>query len=171
MRFYWMRDRVRQKQFYIFWRRGIDGRFFNLADYPTKHHPTSHHRAMRPTYVLNNIQQIFSDPTTTTPVALHQQRKFIPSPSTQNFVLSPPQRIFCKKHPRRFSIQNIRNKLVLTCKGVLEPIPANPRRICTRISPGSQATTRTTKWHKEAYDSLTPNSPVKPVNRPTSTST
>ena len=27
MRFYWMRDRVRQKQFYIFWRRGIDGNF------------------------------------------------------------------------------------------------------------------------------------------------
>ena len=47
MRFYWVRDRVRQNQFKIFWRRGKS----NLADYFTKHHPTSHHRAMRPIYL------------------------------------------------------------------------------------------------------------------------
>ena len=132
---------------------GYRWKFFNLADYPTKHHPASHHRAMRPTYVLNNILQIFSNPTTTTPVALHHQRKFVPSLPAQNFVLQPPQRIFFKKHPRTPSITNLRNKLVLTCKGVLEPIPANPRRIGTRISPRTQVTTRTTKWHKEASDS------------------
>ena len=47
MRFYWVRDRVRQNQFKIYWRKGES----NLADYFTKHHPTAHHRAMRPIYL------------------------------------------------------------------------------------------------------------------------
>jgi len=42
MRFYWVRDRVRQGQFHIFWRPGTT----NRADYFTKHHPTSHHQAV-----------------------------------------------------------------------------------------------------------------------------
>ena len=44
MRFYWVRDRMRQKHFHIFWESGKD----NWADYFTKHHPTYHHRGMRP---------------------------------------------------------------------------------------------------------------------------
>ena len=44
MRFYWVRDRVRQKQFKIYWKRGKD----NYADYFTKHHPPTHHREVRP---------------------------------------------------------------------------------------------------------------------------
>ena len=47
MRFYWIRDRVKQGQFIVYWRKGED----NLADYFTKHHPTSHHRRMRPIYL------------------------------------------------------------------------------------------------------------------------
>ena len=47
MRYYWVRDRVRQGQFHIYWGRGKD----NLADYFTKHHPASHHRAVRPLYL------------------------------------------------------------------------------------------------------------------------
>lgn len=47
MRFYWVRDRVRQGQFRIHWKPGQD----NLADYFTKHHPASHHRSMRPIYL------------------------------------------------------------------------------------------------------------------------
>jgi len=43
MRFFWVRDRVQQKQFIIYWRKGSD----NVADYFTKQHPTSHHRALR----------------------------------------------------------------------------------------------------------------------------
>ena len=43
MRFYWIRDRVRQGHFLISWRKGAD----NLADYFTKHHLPSHHRLMR----------------------------------------------------------------------------------------------------------------------------
>ena len=44
MRFYWVRDRVEQEQFTIFWAPGRT----NYADYYTKHHPPSHHRPMRP---------------------------------------------------------------------------------------------------------------------------
>ena len=47
MRYYWLRDRVRQKQFKVHWEPGID----NEADYFTKHHPPSHHREKRPTYL------------------------------------------------------------------------------------------------------------------------
>ena len=50
MRFYWVRDRVRQGQFHIYWRPGR----FNKADYFTKHHPATHHRAVRSTYLHND---------------------------------------------------------------------------------------------------------------------
>ena len=45
MRFYWVRDRVRQGHFYIFWAPGD----INLADYYTKHFAPSHHRSVRST--------------------------------------------------------------------------------------------------------------------------
>ena len=47
MRFYWVRDRVRQNQFRIHWKKGSD----NLADYFTKHHSPKHHRLMRDTFL------------------------------------------------------------------------------------------------------------------------
>ena len=47
MRFYWVRDRVEQEQFTVFWAPGAT----NLADYFTKHHAPIHHRTMRPTYL------------------------------------------------------------------------------------------------------------------------
>ena len=47
MRFYWIRDRVRQGQFRVHWKRGAD----NHGDYYTKHFPPSHHQAVRPTYL------------------------------------------------------------------------------------------------------------------------
>ena len=47
MRFYWTRDRVRQKQFLIYWKKGI----LNKADYFSKHHPASHHQAIRSSYL------------------------------------------------------------------------------------------------------------------------
>jgi hypothetical protein len=53
MRFYWLRDRVCQQQFHVHWKPGQS----NLGDYPTKHHSTKHHIAVRPTYVMNNILQ------------------------------------------------------------------------------------------------------------------
>jgi hypothetical protein len=43
MRFYWIKDRVRQGQFNVYWGPGYQ----NLADYFTKHHLPAHHRRMR----------------------------------------------------------------------------------------------------------------------------
>ena len=66
MRFYWVRDRVRQKQFHIFWQKGSLSR----ADYFTKHHPASHHQTVRPFYLHtdashnDNYYQCLLDDTT-----------------------------------------------------------------------------------------------------------
>jgi hypothetical protein len=44
MKYYWLQDRVPQKQLDVYWRPGKD----NLGDYHTKHHPAQHHQDMRP---------------------------------------------------------------------------------------------------------------------------
>jgi hypothetical protein len=44
MKYYWLQDRVRQKQFDVYWHPGKD----NLGDYHTKYHPAQHHQDMRP---------------------------------------------------------------------------------------------------------------------------
>jgi hypothetical protein len=43
MRYHWLTDRVRQKQFDVYWRPGGE----NLGDYHTKHHSAQHHKDMR----------------------------------------------------------------------------------------------------------------------------
>ena len=56
MRFYWVRDRVKQGQFLIHWKPGA----INLADYHTKHHPAAHHKEMRSVYLheeSNSVKQ------------------------------------------------------------------------------------------------------------------
>jgi hypothetical protein len=40
MHFYWVKDRVKQDQFHIYWGPGYQ----NLADYFTKHHSPMHHK-------------------------------------------------------------------------------------------------------------------------------
>ena len=47
MRYYWIRDRVRQGHFTVEWKKGTQ----NLADYFTKHHPKRHHAVIRSTYL------------------------------------------------------------------------------------------------------------------------
>lgn len=47
--FYWIRDRVCQGQSKIFWSKGKT----NRADYYSKHHPGSHHQAIRPVYLYS----------------------------------------------------------------------------------------------------------------------
>jgi len=51
MRFYWIRDRVRQGHFQVYWSKGKS----NKADYYSKHHPASHHTAIRSTYLYSPI--------------------------------------------------------------------------------------------------------------------
>jgi hypothetical protein len=43
MRCHWLTDRVRQKQFDVFWRPGRE----NIGDYHTKHHSAQHHKDIR----------------------------------------------------------------------------------------------------------------------------
>jgi hypothetical protein len=47
MKYYWLQDRVRQKQFGVYWRPCK----YNLADYHTKHHPAQHHQDMHPIFI------------------------------------------------------------------------------------------------------------------------
>jgi hypothetical protein len=47
MRFYWIKDRVKQGQFNVYW----DSGYQNLADYFTKHHLPAHHKRMREVYI------------------------------------------------------------------------------------------------------------------------
>jgi hypothetical protein len=54
IRFDWIKCQVRQNHFRVHWRPGSD----NLADYHTKHHSPTHHRRMRPTYLLPEPTQM-----------------------------------------------------------------------------------------------------------------
>jgi len=47
MRYHWIKDRIAQGQFDLYWARGAQ----NRGDYFTKHHPPAHHRLMRPLYL------------------------------------------------------------------------------------------------------------------------
>ena len=47
MRYYWLMDRAQQKQFKIYWDRGVK----NLADYFSKHHSAAHHKQVRPIFL------------------------------------------------------------------------------------------------------------------------
>ena len=51
MRFYWVKDRISQQQFLIYWRPGKH----NLGDYVSKHHSAAHHITMRPKFFANLI--------------------------------------------------------------------------------------------------------------------
>ena len=50
MRYYWLMDRATQRQFRIYWDRGIK----NLADYFPKHHSRAHHKQVRPILLHTN---------------------------------------------------------------------------------------------------------------------
>jgi hypothetical protein len=54
MRFYWIKDRVKQGQFNVYWGPGYQ----NLADYFTKHHSLAHHKIMREIYIHADKQSI-----------------------------------------------------------------------------------------------------------------
>jgi hypothetical protein len=54
MCFYWIKNRVKQGQFNVYWGPGYQ----NLADYFTKHHSPAHHKRMREIYIHANEQPI-----------------------------------------------------------------------------------------------------------------
>ena len=47
MRYYWIKDRIKQNQFKLTWRPGTE----NMADYFSKHHPPWYHKKMRYKYL------------------------------------------------------------------------------------------------------------------------
>jgi hypothetical protein len=47
MRFYWVKDRVKQGKNHVYWGPGYQ----NLANYFTKHHSSAHHKRMREIYI------------------------------------------------------------------------------------------------------------------------
>ena len=51
MRFFWVRDRVKQNHFKIHWEKGK----VNRADYFTKHHSAAHHKRTRPLYINDQL--------------------------------------------------------------------------------------------------------------------
>ena len=48
MRYHWLQDRTKSKDFHIYWDKGSR----NRADYSTKHFPPSYHQEQRPNYIL-----------------------------------------------------------------------------------------------------------------------
>jgi hypothetical protein len=54
MQFYWVKDRVKQGQFHVYWGPG----YRNLADYFMKHHSPAHHKRMRKIYIHASEQPI-----------------------------------------------------------------------------------------------------------------
>ena len=54
MRFHWMRCRIKQNQFRLYWQKGTE----NLADYFTKHLPTKYHKQIRYVYLQHVNSQI-----------------------------------------------------------------------------------------------------------------
>jgi hypothetical protein len=72
MRFHWLRCHDAQGQFRYYWRPGTQ----NLADYFTKHHPASHHKASRPTYLTSSL-----DP--------QYKKLFLMSPDTKSTITTP----------------------------------------------------------------------------------
>jgi hypothetical protein len=51
MLFYWVKDRVKQGQFHVYWGPGYQ----KLADYFTKHHSPTHHKHMRDMYIHASV--------------------------------------------------------------------------------------------------------------------
>jgi hypothetical protein len=75
MRFYWIRDRVRQGQFIVYWKRGKS----NRADYFTKHHLVKHHQQERSKY----IQPRTVPPNQSVTTTLHSVMTHQPPPTSQ----------------------------------------------------------------------------------------
>ena len=53
MRFYWVKDRVKQNQVLMYWIPGAN----YVGDYVSKHHSPAHHQTMRPNCFVNLVCQ------------------------------------------------------------------------------------------------------------------
>ena len=71
MRYHWLKDRVSQKQFNLYWSSGK----LNSADYFSKHHPPAHHKLMRHKYLHRALAAVY---TGTVPTIQNQFRASFP---------------------------------------------------------------------------------------------
>ena len=102
MRVNWMKDRVQQGQFHVYW----ESNKTNLGDLPTKHHYPSHHMKMRPLCVyehgkspstIQGCVNIMRDAYAKKPRPAHKL-KLLASPTDTG---EPPARSATKKPAKR----------------------------------------------------------------------
>jgi hypothetical protein len=102
MLYHWITDRIRQKQFDVYWRPGRE----NLADYHTKHHSAKHHKYMRHLILLeaNSLQVLRGCvkllPLPQPPVRVHMDARMNPSAQRATHLRSVLARVYA------VSIQN-----------------------------------------------------------------
>ncbi len=89
MRFHWLRYHEAQGQFCYHWRPGTQ----NLADYFTKHHPTSHYKSVHPTILssVNNLEytKLFKKQKTTEKVKSQNKTSVPTKPFVKNLLQTP----------------------------------------------------------------------------------
>ena len=73
MRYYWLKDQSTHNNINIYWKKGKDESDPNLADYPTKHHSTIHHKGVS-TYTLNSVSHALQG--CVDPVEIHPRTQF-----------------------------------------------------------------------------------------------
>jgi hypothetical protein len=95
MRYHWLTDRVRKKQFDIHWRQGRE----NLGDYHTKHHSAQHHKDMRG-LILHQAHSVKLLPLPQPPVRARTDTRTIPSAQRATQLRSVLARVYA------VSIQN-----------------------------------------------------------------
>ena len=89
MRFYWLRDRVEQGQFRVYWAPGSE----NFADYFTKHHPPSLHKRVRPLFLhtpdsptdMQGCLELLKQPTTNSTKRRLKLSKLTPTKPTSKW--------------------------------------------------------------------------------------
>ena len=71
MRYHWLIDQLDLDNFFTYWDKGEN----NYADYHSKHHSPTHHRNVRPTYILqgNYINSDRTDEDTHLPILKPEQ--------------------------------------------------------------------------------------------------
>ena len=107
MRFYWVRDRVKQNQFLIYWRPGAN----NVGEYVSKHHSPAHHQTMSPKIFVNLVCQ---NPSSYTENCLHILSLFLQQGCDNPTINSS---IVGLSHPRFRHIDNLCTQFSVEEKG------------------------------------------------------
>jgi hypothetical protein len=141
MRYHWLKDRVSQKQFNLYWSPGK----LNSADYFSKHHPPAHHKLMRHQYLHRALAAVYAG---TGPAAQNQafqasqssernSSRFIPS-APNSSRLSPSARNSSRFCP---SARNS-SRFCLSARNSSRFCPSD--RLSSRLTPSDRLSSRLT---------------------------